>query len=97
MKCLTFPANELDTAIIVPVNLVRVVRTGDRICAGPNLAIGNGKRILGTVGRGGNQTFGLGVLVSGLETIKVPVAYTPALDLACGDSLIDPIDELVDR
>mmetsp|Transcript_35801 Transcript_35801/g.78396 ORF Transcript_35801/g.78396 Transcript_35801/m.78396 type:complete len:317 (+) Transcript_35801:123-1073(+) len=91
-----FPAKELNTTIIVPVNLMRVVGVGDGIRARPNLTVGNGQGILRTVGTGRDEALALGVLVGCLEPIEVPVRHTPPLDLAGSDRLVDPVDELLD-
>ena len=93
---LTLPAEELDTTVLIPVNLGRIVGSTDRIRAGPNFAIGNGQTKLRTVGTGWYQTLGLGILMSGLEPVKVPVAHAPALDLAAVDGLVDPFDKVGD-
>ena len=92
---LTFPAKELDAPILVPVDLGRVVGRRNRIRGGPHLAIGHGQRKLRTVGTGRNQSVRLGILVSGLEPVKVPVADAPPLDLAGVDGLVDPFRNLV--
>ena len=91
---LTLPAKKFDTPILIPVNLRRIVGSTDGIRAGPNLPIGHGQTELRTVGTGRNQTLGLGILVSGLEPIKVPVADAPSLDLATYDGLVDPLDKV---
>ena len=91
---LTLPAKELDTPILIPVNLCRIVRSTDGIRAGPNFTIGHGQAKLRTVGTGRNQSLGLGILVSGLEPVKVPVADAPSLDLATDHSLVDPLDKV---
>ena len=96
MNQLTFPAEELDAAILVPVDLGRVVGRRDGVRGGPHLAIGHRQRKLRTVGTGRNQSVRLGILVSGLEPVKVPVADAPPLDLAGVDGLVDPFDESSD-
>ena len=93
---LTLPAKKLDTTILIPVNLGRIVGGTDRIRAGPNFAIRNGQAKLRTVGTGRNQSLGLGILVSGLEPVKVPVAHAPPLDFAAVDGLVDPLDKVGD-
>ena len=93
---LTLPAKELDATILIPVNLSRIVGSADRVRAGPDLSIGNGQTKLRAVGTGWDQTLGLGILVSGLEPVKVPVADAPPLDLATVDGLVDPLDKVGD-
>ena len=91
---LTLPAKKFDTPILIPVNLRRIVGSADRVRAGPDLPIGDGQAKLRAVGTGRDQSLGLGILVSGLEPIEVPVAYAPALDLAADDCLVDPFDKV---
>lgn len=96
MNQLTFPAKELDAPILVPVDLGGIVGRRNRIRGGPHLAIGHGQRKLWTVGTGRNQSVRLGILVSGLEPVEVPVADAPPLDLAGVDCLVDPYDKVGD-
>ena len=93
---LTLPAKKLDTTVLIPVNLGRIVGGTDRIRAGPNLSIRNGQTKLRAVGTGRYQALGLGILVRGLEPVKVPVAHAPPLDLATVDGLVDPFDKVGD-